>query len=61
MTKWWKKNNEGEYELKTMEDLAKENLQQGAKSRKMCFELNSLDDIASEIPLGQLVFLTLSL
>ena len=50
MSKWWKVNSSGQYELKTLQDLAQDSLQQCAKSRKMCYELNSLEDIPKVVP-----------
>lgn len=44
---WLKKDESGTYQLKTLDDLAKEGLQDKAKVRKMCFEIQSLDDIVS--------------
>lgn len=46
---FWKLNCEGRCELKTMEELTKENPHQVPKARKMCYDIKSLDDIA-EIP-----------
>ena len=47
---WFKKDSTGRYALKTLDDLAREGLKEKAKVRKMCYEMQSLDEIALVIP-----------
>ncbi len=47
---WFKKDEAGRYQLKTLEDLDRDGLKDKAKVQKMCFEINSMDEIALVIP-----------
>jgi hypothetical protein len=45
MAKLWKKSSSGEYRLKTPQEMEEENPQHPTRTRKMCFDIESLDDI----------------
>ena len=47
---WFKKGEDGKHCLKTLEDLDKEGLKGKIKVRKMCYEINKLDEILSVVP-----------
>jgi len=43
---WFKRDETGKYQLKTVEDLEKEGLKNKIKVRKMCYKIQTLDDVA---------------
>jgi len=47
---WLTKDENGAYRLKTLEEVTKDGLQDKAKVRKMCYDIQSLDDIMTTIP-----------
>jgi dual specificity protein kinase YAK1 len=47
---WFKRDENGKYKLKTVEELEKEGLKNKIKVRKMCYKIQTLDDVALVIP-----------
>eukprot|EP00826_Nyctotherus_ovalis_P059565 TRINITY_DN8296_c0_g1_i10.p5 TRINITY_DN8296_c0_g1~~TRINITY_DN8296_c0_g1_i10.p5 ORF type:complete len:145 (-),score=46.07 TRINITY_DN8296_c0_g1_i10:843-1277(-) len=47
---WFKKGKDGKYKFKTLDDLEKDGLRSKIKVRKMCYDIESLDDISLVIP-----------